>query len=704
MPASTVKPTAWVTSTWKIIAASASTGAALVSVLSFAKSYGLIGGEDPVRQTVGAIGAAWVGVKPTADTAHAIGDTIHLAATITDTRGRVLVGASLAWSADNPDVATVNADGTVIARAPGTTVVVATIGELTARSRITVKQDVASVRIAGDSGVVVPEGERQMITARGVDARGHVVAGKQASWGIADSSVARVDAQGFATGINQGKSIVSATIDGVTAHAPISVVALPGSIDLATGGEQRVAAGGALPQAIVVRVVSRRGRPVEGALVRFRSADNLGALDPAAAYTDANGRARTHWTLSDQPGRQTLYANVENVDSALVVRAEAEPVAANTRVVALTDRQTARVGEKLSEMTGIRLTDSAGRPLADVPVSWSLLDGGSIDPAATRTDSLGEARIRWTLGAKTGTQRARAQVGTMRLVPPFLISAIAGAGAPAAATLVSGGDQQGPAGARLKRPIVVRVADAAGNPASGVELTVTPTAGSIPDGDVRTDSSGTASIPWVMGHAAGRQQLAVRVPGVERPLEVTANALPAGPANIAFVEPPTDGVIGKKLGALLAVVTDLYGNPIAEAPVVFSTTSGAATPTRVVTDAQGRARTTWLLGARVGEQALSALVRGTDVKTVLTVTTRVTAAKPSLAKPVPTTSLTKPPAAKSAPAKPAPSPAKAAPAKAPAKTTKPKAAAAKPVTKASTENAPKHSPKKSATSRAHAPR
>jgi adhesin/invasin len=697
MPVSTVKPTAWVTSTWKIIAASASTGAALVSVLSFAKSYGLIGSEDPVRQTVGAIGASWVGVKPAADTAKSIGDTLHLAATITDTRGRVLVGAALAWSADNPDVASVNADGAVIARAPGTTVIVATIGELTARSRITVKQETAAVRIASDSGVVVPEGERQTLSARALDARGHVIPGRSASWAIADSAVARVDAQGHATGVTQGKSIVSATIDGVTTRAPLTVVALPGTIDLVTGGEQRVAAGGALPQAIVVRVLSRRGRPVEGTLVRFRTADNLGTLDPATAYTDVNGRARTHWTLSDQPGRQTLYANVENVDSALVVYGEADPVPANTRVVAIAERATARVGEKLPELVGIRLADSAGRPLADVSVSWNPLDGGSIEPAVTRTDSLGESRIRWTLGAKTGTQRARAQIGTLRLVPPFVISAVAGAGAATGAVVASGGDQQGEAGTRLKRPIVVRVTDAAGNPVSGAELMLAPGTGSVRDSVVRTDSAGNAAITWIMGHAAGRQKLSVRVKGIERPIEVGATAGAAAPANIAFVEPPADGMVGKKLAGLLAVVTDLYGNPIAEAPVTFSTTSGSATPARVVTDAQGRARTSWLLGARPGEQALSAMVRGTDVKTVLTVATRVTAAKPSLAKPPETKpSVTKPPAAKAPASKPpAAKPVVAKPAAAKPGT---KPATTKPPSK-TTESSPKQPVKKSSGSR-----
>ena len=70
----------------------ASTGAALVSIISFLYSYGVIGKSES-HQTIGNLGAAWVGLRPAVDTAYSIGDTIHLAATITDKSGAILVGA-----------------------------------------------------------------------------------------------------------------------------------------------------------------------------------------------------------------------------------------------------------------------------------------------------------------------------------------------------------------------------------------------------------------------------------------------------------------------------------------------------------------------------------------------------------------------------------------------------------------------------------
>ena len=102
----------------KLVAAAASTGAAVVSILSFLYSYGVIG-ESESHKTIGTLGVAWVGVSPRVDTAWAIGDTLHLAATVTDRSGAVLVGVRPTWSSEHPEVATALPDGSVIAHGSG---------------------------------------------------------------------------------------------------------------------------------------------------------------------------------------------------------------------------------------------------------------------------------------------------------------------------------------------------------------------------------------------------------------------------------------------------------------------------------------------------------------------------------------------------------------------------------------------------------
>lgn len=604
----------------KLIAMAASTGAALVSIISFLYSYGVIGKSES-HQTIGNLGATWVGLRPSLDTAYAIGDTIHLAATITDKNGAILVGAKPNWMSENPRVATVLNDGSVIAEGPGMTTISVAVADLIARSRVLVRQTVTSVDVLGvanDTTPVVAEGERKPLRAIPRDARGHAVIGQMAQWRIDDTTVATVDTLGGVTGKIAGRTIATATVNGISGKAPITVVATAAELNAVAGASQRGIVGSLLPQAVVVRVTSRRARPVEGVLVKFRVSDGQGGLEPSSAITDADGRVRTVWTLGDQPGRQTMLASVERIDSALAIVAEAEPVASNTRVTALNEHVSGEAGKELGDTLAIRIADSTGRPLADVPVTWAALDGGRVEAIDARSDSLGQARARWTLGPKAGTQRLRAQVGSghgKTAVPPLTLRASADAGAAVGLVVVSGDGQRGAAGAPLAKSLVVRVVDATGNGVADAELQLSPSDGAVPDTSIHTDSNGVARIRWTLGHVAGDHSLAVHLDGIEKLFKLTAVARPAAPANLSF-----DDALGESKSAhgrgkhLVALVTDAYGNPVSDVRLTFSTRSGSVTPSRAVSDSKGRVKVIWTLGTKPGDQSLIGSVAGTDVR------------------------------------------------------------------------------------------
>jgi len=61
-------------------------------------------------------------------------------------------------------------------------------------------------------------------------------------------------------------------------------------------------------------------------------------------------------------------------------------------------------------------------------------------------------------------------------------------------------------------------------------------------------------------------------------------------------------------------LTDAYGNPVADQPVVFTTKFGSVSPARVMTDQHGRAHTRWTPASRVGKRTLVAAVKGTDAR------------------------------------------------------------------------------------------
>jgi Bacterial Ig-like domain (group 1) len=613
------KKSVWFRHVGKVVTLAASSGAALVSIFTALYSYGVIGHSES-HQSIGNLGAAWVGLRPAIDTAYAIDDTVHYAATVTDNSGSVLVGARPTWTTGDSSIATVLTDGSVIAHGPGRTIVSVVVGKLVTHSAIVVRQRVASIEIgkaSGDSLVVIPEGSELQLRARAIDARGHAIDGLEAAWHADDNTVVGLDSVGVITGRSAGRTSITARIDGVSARTGVSVVTPAAALALVAGANQRALAGKPLAQVVVVRATNKKGAPAATKRVTFRVVDGQGAVDPASAITDADGRARATWTLGSYPGRQTLFASVENVDSALSIEAEADPVAANTRVTALTDHLSGHAGDPLADSVALTVTDSLGRVLPDVPVRWTVVDGGSVDAGSPRTDSMGVARASWVLATKTGTQRLRAQIGSGPGlgISPLTITASALAGPPSAILVTAGAGQRAPAGGELPKPIVIKVVDENGSGVLGALLSLAASGGSLADSVLTTDSLGYASTKWTMGHQAGDYSLAVHTDGVKALLKLAARATPAAPANLAFDDAPgesrsRDSLKRKKL---LAVVTDVYGNPVPDARVNFSVKSGTVSPARAVSDANGRAAVTWKLGSKQGEQTLTGSVRGTDV-------------------------------------------------------------------------------------------
>jgi hypothetical protein len=500
--------------------------AALATVLGYVHSVGLDG--SATRRSIGTFGAAWVGLFPAVDTLWALGDTVHLAASVTDRHGTGLVGVTIVWSSSDSTIATV-ADGQVVGRRAGTTTIVSAVGELVARAVIVVRPRVAALHLASDSAVDVAEGEVRTVSLRGTDARGHVLglADQRVTWRSGDSLVAVVDSTGRVTGVAAGRTTVAASVSGISALMPVTVVAQPGALTVVGGSGQDAPAGTTLPTPVVVRLTSRRGRPLPGVPVRFRRLDPGGAFDLAPATTDADGKARTSWRLGDFPGRQRLVAAVDGLDSTTALGADAEPVAANTRIALLRDAQTSPIATALPERVAIHLTDSTGRALADVPIRWETLDSGTVTAGSPRSDSLGGADAAWVLGPHAGRQRLRVSVGNGRLVKPAILKALAIAGPPTIIRIVGGSGQHATAGSVLPKPIALRITDAAGNPVAGVRVALTLSGGTVPDSSPVTDSLGLVKPRWTLPSVTHSDafHLLARVDGIVQPADVVANAL-----------------------------------------------------------------------------------------------------------------------------------------------------------------------------------
>jgi hypothetical protein len=550
----------WIVRAWKWGAGSLSAGAALVSIIS------------SVRAAAGAGQVRWIGIAPAGDTAWAIGDTIQLAITVTDAHGGVLPGVAVGWTSTDSSVASVDSAGTAVARAAGAATVVAAAGGRIAQSRIVVRQRPAAIRLLGDTLLRLPEGGSMQLAARVVDARGHPVPGQLPAWHSADPAMA--------------------------------------------GDGQHASAGRPLPGPVKAQVVSRSGRPMPGVTVRFLSGDESGHPERETDTSDVDGIVRAGWTLGTRPGRQRLALSTDDESPiTTIVVAEADPVPENTRVTALGNGLSATAGSALPAVA-VRIADSLGTPLSDVPVTW-VTAGGTIVAEGARTDSAGEAHARWTLGPRAGVQQAYVQVGTSRVGPRPMLTAMALPGAAASLARIGTGVLRGQVGRPLAKPVDLRVSDRAGNPVPGITVTLRAESGAVGARAPVTDSLGRIAIAWTLGPTAGVQRLSAAVGGVEHPVELTADARSGAAAKAVLEGLPSSGTAGRALPRPIVVaVADSFGNGVPGALLAFTARAGRVVPARARTDDAGRAAVRWTLGNTPGEQRLEVSVSGGGGRTV----------------------------------------------------------------------------------------
>jgi hypothetical protein len=91
-----------------------------------------------------------------------------------------------------------------------------------------------------------------------------------------------------------------------------------------------------------------------------------------------------------------------------------DPALRDTVVTSVAGQPSAFPGETVTLSPAVRVADGAGRPLANVPVTFEVVaGGGQVTQADTRTGTDGLAHVqRWLLGSAPGTNRLRASVAT----------------------------------------------------------------------------------------------------------------------------------------------------------------------------------------------------------------------------------------------------------------------------------------------------
>lgn len=437
----------------------------------------------------------------------------------------------------------------------------------------------------------------------------------QDRWTLGTSTADSQRVEARAVDPNTGAAIVFATFRATPLPGPAH------SVTKAAGDAQTGLLGAPLPDSIAVRIVDSYGNPVPGVQVSWVPGVGNGAVSPASSPTNAQGIAKTRWTLGprlDVPHEVT--AQTGSLTPARFTATATLP--ASARVVPVAGHgATATVGAALADSIAVRVELASGDPIPGAAVTWEVTGGGgSISPMTSTTQADGVARARLTLGTAAGTHVVTASV------PNLTPAAIAVTGTPDVPSVVmkTGGDAQTAVVAEaLPEPLTIRVADQYGNAVPNVAVTWASLAGTVVPGGNTTDASGHAAATWTLGQSSGTHTSSATVSGIT-PAEFTAVARAGPVTSISVVAGGgQSATAGSGLPSLVEVhATDRFGNSASGVTVTFSASNGGSfLPASATTDAGGRAASQWTLGATAGTQTATISSGGVSTTTTASATT-----------------------------------------------------------------------------------
>lgn len=209
-----------------------------------------------------------------------------------DASGNTLPGRSIQWTLDDPDVADIAVNGTIIALSPGETEVVASAGGRQGRATLRVTSDVVAGIDVEPSDLALIFGRDATLTATIRADDGTIITDRSVVWTSAGTAIAVVDVAGTVHGVGIGSTTVRATLDGVTGEASVEVLApdiaridvVPASSSLEANGSVQLAAIGRLAS----------GEPIAGLPMAWRSLNtNVAIVDGEGLVTAVGaGEAR----------------------------------------------------------------------------------------------------------------------------------------------------------------------------------------------------------------------------------------------------------------------------------------------------------------------------------------------------------------------------------------------------------------------------
>ncbi len=541
------------------------------------------------------------------DSALRKADTTRLLPKVTDSLARVIANVPVRYRSDRPAVLAVDSGGVVQALVGGRDT--ASIDGylpmgLASATRLRVVPTPTALSIVSGDGqtgapaAVLPES----LVVQLNDESGQPLPGAavhfaaDAGSGTVGPDSATTDAAGRAAvqwtlGPDTGAQFATASVESrlivrfaATASAPTNLTCDSCYFVYNAGDGQTGPAGSTLPVALSVQLDGPPERFVPGFPVTFTPDSGDGSVTPVTVTTDANGSARTTWTLGQRLGTQHVTVSAAGATPFQFTATAFGGIGSITVTPASSSLTLVGATQQLAAVAH----DSSGTVIPGVVFTWASSDSAVITVSGTGLATAlrnGSATISATAMGVAGTAAVTATIPVASIVVT-----------PASASVVGiGALQQFNADAK----------DGAGTSIPGIVF-----AWSSSDQNVATiDTAGLATTTGIgsttltatSGGISGTASLVVASPTCTQCFFIIVNG-----------DQQTAPASSTLPAALSAQLVNPLEQPVPGVSVTFTVDAGdgSVTPVTVTSDANGMATTTWTLGAPIGVQHVTVSAPG----------------------------------------------------------------------------------------------
>jgi uncharacterized protein YjdB len=339
--------------------------------------------------SVSLVAVASVSITPTSANLT-VGQALQLSATPRDAGGTILTGRNVAWSAADPAVATVSSSGVVTGVAPGNTSITATIDGVMGSAPVAVTAvPVASVSVSPNT-VTIVVGQNVPLTATPLDAGGNPLVGRVVTWTTSNAGRATVSNGGIVTGVSPGNVTITATSEGKSGSAAVTVNAPPPVVTTISVSPSTFSLDEYEIRTLTATARDQSGRTISGVTFTWSTSDG------AVATVSSSGVV-----LAVAPGNATITASASGVTGTSTVNVQPAPV---HHIVVTPSFAAVNVGQTVQ--FSATAYDDKNNVLTGRVFSWSSSD----QSRATITSSglataikSGSVTIKATSGGKTGS-------------------------------------------------------------------------------------------------------------------------------------------------------------------------------------------------------------------------------------------------------------------------------------------------------------